>query len=291
MISIRRFQRGTFFLLPSVIFVLAITLFPLGYALYTSFTNAKFGSPDVEIVGVRNYAYPLYDYRFYNSISVTILFSTIAPLVQIWFGVALALLMMREFKYRNVVRALLLFPMFTSEIAVALMGAVLFYEGGGGPTNGILKLLGLPEVGWRSNPPTAFWTLILVDTWQWTPFAYIITLAGLQALPKDMVEAALVDGASKLRIFRHITLPFLAPVLLTIYFFRLVDTLRLFEIPFTMFGGGGPGITTETLTVYIYKTAFRGFFFGEAAAQSFIFLIIVLAVTILLVRKVRRFYA
>jgi len=281
---------GTFFLLPSIILILTITIFPLAYAFYTSFTNAKFGSTSTEFIGIRNYELPFTDYRFYNSITVTLLFSTIAPLIQIGFGIALALLMMRDFKFRNFFRALFLFPMFTSEIAVALMGQVLFYEGGGGPINGILKLMGLPEVSWRSVPSVAFWTLILVDTWQWTPFAYIITLAGLQALPKDMVEAALVDGASKLKIFRHITLPFLAPILLTIYFFRLVDTMRLFEIPFTLFGGGGPGITTETLTVYIYKTAFRGFFFGQAAAQSVIFLIIVLAVTILLVRRVRRFY-
>jgi multiple sugar transport system permease protein len=277
------------FILPAVIYILALVIFPLASAIVTSFTDARFGTAGASFVGLRNYITPFNDYRFYNSLYVTLLFTAIAVPIELGLGLLLALLVNRDIRGREAIRILLIVPLFVSPIAFALMGQVIFYEGGGG-INGILKDLGLPVIRWRSNPQTAIFTVVLADIWMWTPFAFLIILAGLQSLPKDLLEAAKVDGASDVQLFKHVTLPLLVPTLLTVLFFRVVDTLRLFEIPFTLLGGGGPGITTETLTVYIYKVGFRGFFFGQAAALSFIYLALVSIIMSTLLYRVRKYY-
>jgi len=277
------------FILPPVLYILTLVVFPLGSAIITSFTNARFGSVESSFVGLRNYIAPFDDYRFYNSVYVTLFFVSVIVPIEIGLGLVLALLMNRNFKGRNILRVIFMIPLFVSPIAFALMGQVIFYEGGGG-INGILKDLGLPVVRWRSHPQTAIFTVVLADVWMWTPFVFLIVLAGLQSIPKELIEAAKVDGASGIQLFRRITLPMLTPVILTVLFFRIVDTLRLFEIPFTLLGGGGPGITTETLTVYIYKAGFRGFFFGQAAAMSFIYLVLVSLIVGVLLYRVRKYY-
>jgi len=277
------------FILPVVTYVLALVIFPLASAIVTSFTDARFGTAGASFAGLRNYITPFNDYRFYNSLYVTLLFTAIAVPIELGLGLLLALLVNRDIRGREAIRILLIVPLFVSPIAFALMGQVIFYEGGGG-INGILKDLGLPVIRWRSNPQTAIFTVVLADVWMWTPFAFLIILAGLQSLPKDLLEAAKVDGASDVQLFKHVTLPLLVPTLLTVLFFRVVDTLRLFEIPFTLLGGGGPGITTETLTVYIYKVGFRGFFFGQAAALSFIYLALVSIIMSILLYRVRKYY-
>jgi len=278
-----------FFLLPAVLYVLALAIFPLLTAFINSFTDIRFGSTKATFVGLTNYIKPFNDYRFYNSLYVTLILTVIAVPIELGLGMLLAVLVNRDIKGRNIIRSILMIPLFVSPIAFALMGQVIFYEGGGG-VNGILKDLGLSPIRWRSDPLIAKFTVVLSDVWMWTPFAFLIILAGLQAVPRDLIEAARVDGASEYQVFKNITLPILTPVLLTVLFFRIVDTLRLFEVPFTLLGGGGPGIATETLTVYIYKIGFRGFFFGEASAISFIYLILVAAIISVLFQAVRKFY-
>lgn len=277
------------FLLPATLFILAFVIFPLAMALFVSFTNAKFGVRETTIIGLRNYQNVFEDYRFFNSTYVTLLFPAIAVPLEVLLGMGMALILNRNIKFRGALRTIFLVPLFVSPISLSLMGQVIFYEGGGG-LNGILKDLGLPAIRWRSDPTTAIFTVILLDVWMWTPFTFLITLASLQAVPKDLIEAAIVDGASDRALFRRIILPMITPAILTISFFRIVDTLRLFEIPFTLLGGGGPGITTETLTIYIYKTGFRGFFFGQASAISFIYLLIVSVIVMVIVQRLRRYY-
>jgi len=189
---------------------------------------------------------------------------------------------------QGVFRTLLLIPLFSTPVAVALMGPNIFYEEGG-PINGILISLGLPKIYWLSDPNIAIWTVILLDIWQWTPFVFLISLAGLQGIPAELYEAATIDGASGYQMFRRITLPQMIPILLTIFFFRLVDCLRIYDIPFVMLGGG-PGISTETFTIYVYKLAFRGFIFGYSSALSIFFLVLILIVTNVLIRRLSHYY-
>ena len=198
--------------------------------------------------------------------------------------------MSQNIRFKTLFRAIFLVPLFNAPVAVALMGEVIFYESGG-PINGYLKLLGIGAIPWRSSPVIAPWTVVITDVWMWTPFCFLIILAGIEAIPRAYIEAAMVDGASGFKIFRHITLPMITTPIITVLMFRIVDCLKIFEIPFVMIGGGGPGIATETLTVYIYKIAFRDFNLGYASAQTVIYLIVISIIAMIFLRWARRFYA
>jgi len=275
-------------LAPAILYAVALTIFPLLYALYLSVTNYSFGKPTIRIVGLDNYLRIFQDYRVYNSLKVTFLITAVAVPIELALGLILAVLVGLFPRLQGVFRTLLLIPLFSTPVAVALMGPNIFYEEGG-PINGILISLGLPKVYWLSDPNVAIWTVILLDIWQWTPFVFLISLAGLQGIPVELYEAATIDGASGYQMFRKITLPQMTPILLTIFFFRLVDCLRIYDIPFVMLGGG-PGISTETFTIYVYKLAFRGFIFGYSSALSIFFLALILVITNVLIRRLSYYY-
>lgn len=273
-----------------VIYALSLLIFPLIYSAAMSFTDWKLGVPEIKFVGFRNYIYEFTDYRFYNSLKVTLLITALAVPIELVLGLIIAVLMSTEIRLRGLFRSILLIPLFTSPVAVALMGEVVLYEAGG-PVNGYLKLLGLSPIPWRSSAAIAPFTVVLWDVWEWTPFCFLIFLAAIQAIPKMYYEAAQIDGASSFQMFRHITLPMLKYATITVLMFRLVDTLKIFEIPFILLAGGGPGIATEVQSIYIYKAGFRGFAFGEASAYSMVFLVMVMAIMLVFVRKVKAYYA
>lgn len=275
-------------LIPVVLYAFSLTIFPLLYAVYLSVTNYSFGKPTISFVGLDNYIAIFQDYRVYNALKVTLLVTAVAVPIEMILGLILAVLTGLFPRLQGIFRTLFLIPLFSTPVAVALMGPNIFYEEGG-PVNGILMSLGLPKIYWLSDPNIAIWTVILLDIWQWTPFTFLITLAGLQGIPSELYEAATIDGASGYQMFRRITLPQLAPILLTISFFRLVDCLRIYDLPFVMLGGG-PGISTESYTVYIYKLAFRGFNFGYSSALSIFFLVLILIVTNVLIRRLSQYY-
>ena len=275
-------------LAPVILYAIALTIFPLLYALYLSVTNYSFGKPTIRIVGLDNYVRIFQDYRVYNSLKVTLLITAVAVPIELALGLILAVLVGLFPRLQGIFRTLLLIPLFSTPVAVALMGPNIFYEEGG-PINGILISLGLPKIYWLSDPNIAIWTVILLDIWQWTPFVFLISLAGLQGIPAELYEAATIDGASGYQMFRRITLPQMTPILLTIFFFRLVDCLRIYDIPFVMLGGG-PGISTETFTIYVYKLAFRGFIFGYSSALSIFFLVLILIITNVLIRRLSHYY-
>jgi len=275
-------------LAPVILYAIALTIFPLLYALYLSVTNYSFGKPTIRIVGLDNYVRIFQDYRVYNSLKVTLFITAVAVPIELALGLILAVLVGLFPRLQGIFRTLLLIPLFSTPVAVALMGPNIFYEEGG-PINGILISLGLPKIYWLSDPNIAIWTVILLDIWQWTPFVFLISLAGLQGIPAELYEAATIDGASGYQMFRRITLPQMTPILLTIFFFRLVDCLRIYDIPFVMLGGG-PGISTETFTIYVYKLAFRGFIFGYSSALSIFFLVLILIITNVLIRRLSHYY-
>jgi len=275
-------------LIPAILYAIALTVFPLIYTVYLSITNYSFGNPVVEIVGVDNYVRIFQDYRVSNSFRVTLFITAIAVPIELMLGLILAVLAGLFPRFQGVFRTIFLIPLFSTPVAIALMGPNIFYEEGG-PVNGLLMSLGFPKIYWLSDPKIAIWTVILLDIWQWTPFVFLITLAGLQGIPAELYESAMIDGASGYQVFRRITLPQITPILLTVFFFRFVDCLKIYDVPFVMLGGG-PGTATETFTIYIYKLAFRGFNFGYSSALSVIFLVIVMIAASILIRRLSQYY-
>lgn len=260
--------------LPSIVALLAISIYPLVYSLYLSFHywNMARTSYMDGFVGLLNYISVIYDRDFFNALRNTVVFTAGAIPLEVGLGLLLAVLVYRA-PFSSAHKVILILPTVLPPIAVGVMGRLILSTEYG-VVNYLLSLIGLPRVDWTGEPLWAMLSVILVDVWEWTPFCFLIWLAGLMGIPVQHYEAAEIDGASEGQILRHIVLPQLKPIFLTILFFRVIDSLKLFDIVYIL-TGGGPGISTETLSFYIYRVAFRHFNMGYAAALSWILAIMV----------------
>lgn len=276
-------------LLPAVLWIVTFTIYPLLYSLVLSFMHWDLSSgAGPTWAGLANYARALGDPRVHNALRVTALFVVATVTVELALGLALALLFHRPVRGVQVLRALVVAPLFTSPIALAFLGMMVFHEENG-PVAMLLHALGLPKVGWLSDPTTALVSIVLLDVWQWTPFAFLVFLAGLQALPAEPVEAAIVDGASRWGLLRWVILPLLGPVIVTALLFKLIYSVKVFDLAFGL-TGGGPGTATEVLALYIHRQGLTFFNLGYASALSYIFLLLVSAVIMSLLVRMRRIY-
>ncbi|HAJ34591.1 MAG TPA: ABC transporter permease [Chloroflexi bacterium] len=284
----RRTDRTKFwFLGPAVVWILVFTIFPLLYALYTSFFSFRFGKIN-QFVGLANFGRLFTDSNLHNGLRVTLTFVIVTVTIQMLLGFGLALLLNREMRGKNILRAIMILPLFATPVAMGYLGITLFYEING-PINELIRAFGGSDIPWLSNPFWAQVAIILIDIWQWTPFVFLVSLAALQGLPADLFEAAEVDGASGWQSFRRITLPLMAPVLWLILLLRLVEAFKVFDIP-TSLTLGGPGRATEVYSLFTYRTALRFFDHGYAAAQGFLLLIIVSLIVGLLFGRIRSIY-
>jgi multiple sugar transport system permease protein len=275
------------FIGPAVVWILAFTIFPLLYALYTSLYSFRYGQR-LGFTGLENFARLFTDSNLLSSLRITLTFVVGTVTVQMVLGVALALLLSREIRGSNVIRGVATLPLFATPVAVGYLAITLYYERNG-PLNSLIRALGGENIPWLSDPTWALVSVILVDIWQWTPFVFLITLAGLQSLPSELYDAARVDGASAAQNFRFLTLPLLAPLLWLILLLRMVEAFRVFDIP-TSLTLGGPGRATEVYSLYTYRTALRFFDHGYAAAQGILLLVIVMFIVTLIFTRVRELY-
>ncbi len=223
-----------------------------------------------------------------EQMSITFIFVAGAVLTEMVLGVAIALFMNQEIRARGALRAVMTLPIFATPIALGYLARAIFYEEGG-PINALLASVGLPQPPWLSDPEWARVATIIADVWQWTPFVFIIALAGLQSLPQDVIEASEVDGATGWQGLRYITLPLMAPLLWLIFLLRAIDSFKVLDIPqgLTL---GGPGRATEYFSLFNYRTARKFFDYGGAAAQAFLLLLIVMILVSLLWGRIRHVY-
>lgn len=276
-----------YFLLPAVIWVLLFTIFPMLYALSTTVWSFRFGVRN-QFVWFDNFVRLFTDSNLHNGLRVTLTFVAVTVTIQMLLGFGLALLLNREIRGKNVLRALMILPLFATPVAMGYLGITMFYEESG-PINGFIQALGGNKIAWLSNPFWALIAVILIDIWQWTPFVFLVSLAGLQGLPQDLYEAAKVDGAGGWQLFRKITLPLIAPTLWLILLLRLVDAFKVFDIPMSL-TLGGPGRATEVYSMFTYRTGLRFFDHGFAATQGLLLLVIVSIIVSLLFGRIRSLY-
>ena len=217
----------------------------------------------------------------------TVVYAAIALTFEFFIGLALALLLNAQMRGRSVIRAVLLLPMMLPAVVVGVVWRLML-NSNFGAVNGTLKGIGInaDALTWTASPKLAMASVIVADVWQWTPFMFLILLAGLQAIPQEPYEAALIDGASAWQTFRHVTLPLLKPAILIALLLRTMDLLRVFDQIFIL-TEGGPGFATETVSLYIYRTAFRFSNFGYAAAMSFVLLLITNVISVGYIRFLR----
>lgn len=275
------------FVAPAIIWLLTFTIFPLLYSLYLSFHGSRFLRV-TGFVGLDNYYLVLTNYRFWTSFFITLLFVVVGVVMTVLLGLALALLFNHQMRGVQLFRTLSTIPLFIAPVALGYLSMMTFYEEGG-PINNFLMTLGMQKIPWLSNPWWAKVAVMLTDTWQWTPFAFLVLLAALQAVPDELYEVAALDTVKSWRVFIHVTLPMIRSALGTVILLRMVEPFKMFDLPFTL-TNGGPGLATRTLTFNVYTTGLRDQNLGEATATAFLLLIIMLIICIFFFRNYRNYY-
>ena len=254
---------------PALAVLLALSIYPLLYSITISLQQETAAGVVWTLAHFKRLAS---DGFFQTAMVHTFVYAVAALTCEFVLGLVLALLLNQQIRGRGVFRASLLVPMMLPTVVVGVVWRLLLNPNFGA-INGTLKQLGIntESLTWTASPRLAFLAVIAVDVWQWTPFVFLVLLAGLQAIPQEPYEAALIDGSTRWQTFRHVTLPLLKPAILIVLLLRTMDLLRVFDQIFIL-TEGGPGFATEMISLYIYRTAFRFFDFGYAAAMSFVLL-------------------
>lgn len=264
---------------PAVAFITLMISFPLAYTLWLSLTNASGSVTKAKrFIGLKNYVEVLIgDDRFWPAVGRTVVFTTGAVVIELAFGMIIALLLRRAFRGERWVRIAILMPLVATPVAVGMMWLLIF-QPTIGAANEVLRQLRLPAQPWLSSPEQALPTLMFVDIWQWTPMVVLILLAGLTTLPDEPDEAARVDGANAWQRFRHVTLPLLGPTVMTAVLLRSIDALKTFDILYATKGkGGGSSHEAETLNVLAYSYSFDYNDYGLASAVLVLFFVMIVA--------------
>lgn len=268
------------FLAPAIVILCAALLYPIGYMIYASFLNwnpsQRIG--DADWVGLANYVKLFSDAQFHESFVVTITFASAVVSAEMVLGVGLALLLDRDIRGLSVLRTLFILPMMIAPIVVGLMWRYMYH-----PTVGVfnrtLVSLGFDPIPWLSESRWALSSVIIADIWQWTPFIFILSLAALQSLPRSAIEAAKIDGATGWQQILHIKLPLMLPVLIVATLLRLIDAFKVLEVILVL-TNGGPGLSTEILSLRISRTASEFRELGLAAAMSNLLLLLLFGLTL-----------
>lgn len=275
-----------FLLAPALLLLALLTLYPIVYSFVLAFTDAEYQTDALTFVGWANFNTLLNDWFFQQATWNTVRFTVSASVVQVGLGLVLALLFARPFPGRHWLLPLFIYPMMLSTLVCAsIWKAWMHFDFGW--LNNLFDTLGMNRLPWLSDPDFALWSIVLVDTWQWTPMAFLILLAGLQGIPPDTEEAATLEGATPWQQFWHIRLPLLRPYLFLALLLRSIDTFKLFDKVYVL-TGGGPAFATETLSLMAYKQGFKFFNLGAASAIAVIMLVIALVLSLAYAWQVMR---
>ena len=269
------------FIAPALAVLLSLSIYPLIYSITISLQHETASGI---AWGLGNFTRLFSDSFFLTAMVHTFVYAIAALSCEFLLGLGLALLLNSKMRGRGLFRASLLVPMMLPSVVVGVVWRLMLNPDFGA-INGTLRRIGLntASLTWTASPKLAMLSVIAVDVWQWTPFVFLVLLAGLQAIPEEPYEAALIDGSSPRQTFWHVTLPLLKPAILIVLLLRTMDLLRVFDQIFIL-TEGGPGFATETISLYIYRTAFRFFDFGYAAAMSFVLLALTNVISVIYIK-------
>ena len=279
---------GYVLLMPAVIVILLLTIWPLIFNLAISLTNFRGGaSKEVNFVGLENYIKMISDPLFTGSIITTVSLVVIAVPLQLIFAYLAARILTRthEMVGTRILRTLFILPTMMTSLAVALFWRYIL-DAQIGVANYVLETVGLPTSKFLSEPTSAFFSIVFMYLWQWIPFAAMLLMAGLLGIPRALYEAASIDGANWWHRIRYIDIPQLRRVIAIAGILALVEVIRMFDL---IYGStnGGPGTATLTVSVQIYREAFQNFNTGYAAAASLLVLVVTILVSQLFVRATK----
>ncbi|MGE5172954.1 MAG: carbohydrate ABC transporter permease [Betaproteobacteria bacterium] len=274
-------EKGNRFVLPAVVLLSLVTIYPLFSVLYLSLQRRLLIFDVTKFSGLDNYRFLLKDERFWNAFGNTIYFTAVSVTLELLLGFAIALLLNRSFRFKGLVTAVVLVPWAVPTVVSARMWEWIYNT-----DFGVLNhLLGV-KINWLGSPLWAINAAIVMDVWKTTPFVVILLLAGLKVIPHELYQAARIDGAGAWQLFRRITLPLLLPVVLVALIFRTLDAFRIFDAVYVL-TGGGPANTTETLSIYAYKVLFQTLQFGYGSTLSVVVFLCVGTLSVLYIRLLR----
>ena len=283
-----RFGHKYAFLLPGLLVLIAILIFPILFTVRLSLSGWNSYNPNLDFVGIKNYIRLFTsDARFWEAFFRLSFFSFTTVFLQYVLGFGLALLVWKDILFKRFFRVLFLIPMMTTPVIMTVIWKTVFHESLG-PVNDLLSYVGV-SYNWLSDPVVSKFTVIIVEVWQWTPFMFLLLLAGLLSLPKEAFLAASIDGAGPIRKFIYVTFPLMAPISIGAIIIRLIEASKIMDTIYVL-TSGGPGTSTETTSFYIFIKGLREFQFGYAAAMSFTYLIImIISLTVIVNVLVRVF--
>lgn len=271
---------------PSLALLFVVILFPVFWAFFTSLHDYTLINPNFDtFTGTGNFINAVEDGEFRHSLRLTAMFVVGVVLLEFALGFMVALALNKVERFKAIYYAILLCPLLMNPVIVGLIWRM-FLHPNLGIVNYLLSVIGISPVNWLGSTSVAIWTIILVDIWHQVSFMIVLLLAGLSALPKEPYEAARVDGASPLQCFWRITLPLMRPVIIVTLLIRLIFAVKTYDLIYIM-TRGGPGVSTDFISYFIYRTAFVSLNIGEASAMSIILLGIILALTLYLYRYMR----
>jgi multiple sugar transport system permease protein len=275
-------EPGGRFVLPAIVLLGLVTVYPVLSVLFLSLYRRLLIFDISRFAGLDNYRFLLTDERFWNALGNTAYFTALSVSAELALGLGIALLLNRSFRLKGIVTALVLVPWATPTVVSALMWEWLYNT-----DFGLLNhLLGV-RINWLGSPGWAIHAAVIMDVWKTTPFVVILLLAGLKTIPSELYQAARIDGAGQWAVFRRVTLPLLRPVIVVALLFRTLDAFRVFDAVYVL-TGGGPANSTETLSIYAYKTLFQTLQFGYGSALAVTVFLAVGAISLLYLRALGR---
>ena len=274
------------FVLPAMLILLGIVIYPLIFSFSKSLTDFMLAMPGEKFIGFKNYLTAFKTQAFRQSLTFSIIFSVSATAIELVLGFISALILTRQFVGKRIITVLLILPMMVTPVVVGIIWLLMF-QPDFSVINGLLSRIGIKGPIWLQHRWTARLAVIIADVWQWTPFFTLVLIGALLNLSSEVIESAKVDGATNVQILRLIKIPLIMPLIMVAILIRLIDTFRVFDAIFIM-TNGGPGNTTEVLSLHIYRTGLPFMNVSYAAAMSYLFLILMIIITTILIRRLKR---
>lgn len=267
------------FVIPALVVISAVIVFPWVFTLWMSAHRWTLGQ-EQSFIGFENYIRLASDARFWESLWHTLIYTVLSVVAPLFLGTLAALVFDAQFPLRGFLRGVFVMPMMATPVAIALVWTMMFHPQLG-VLNYLLSFIGIGPLEWIYNQSTVIPSLVLVETWQWTPLVMLIVLGGLAAVPREPYESAEIDGANAWQKFRYLTMPMIAPFLMIAVIIRSIDAVKSFDIIYAM-TQGGPGTASETINIYLYNTAFAYYDIGYGSAMAVVFFIIIVALSFVL---------
>jgi multiple sugar transport system permease protein len=272
-------------LAPAVIWVIGLTFFPIVAAVHFSFVNYVLGEGITGFVGFDNYVRVLTDGGFWYSIFITLVYVLVTVPIEVCAGFVLAWIITIGLPGKSFFRPILTAPLFTMEVAIGYLGVTLFTDQGGLVTT-LLAAVGI-HIEWLSTGAGGLAAAMILDMWIWTPFVFLMSLAGLSAIPNDIYDAAMLEASSHWEVFRHVALPLAWPVLTIAILLRIIEGMKSFGLPYAL-TSGGPGTSTQLFSILADLTTIQFTDFGRGSAMGVLYLILASVVITIFFKQMRK---